>query len=293
MLNRDHQALTVDPSKLLIGIASIELNSVPMGSIKDTSLEVTSTVKERYAGYPAQRMESTLESVTGLVKVTAEEIGAAPVISLLQNLFNNLVTQQAVTYDVKMLAPMVNTSNLELTAKTQLLPELTINWQDDWANIGFTFECIGTNATSLIGRQVIGGVRQPSTTIDITKLSIGKPKVLVNGVTVGAIQSLQLKVSGQVKKTERGYPKCTNGLIYLDSRIDLDIVTEEKILLGSDVQVEIQQAVIDGGYLSFLFSHCNIAEDLSFKPQNDWSGYGQKIQPFKTDISQLITFTRN
>lgn len=290
MLDRAYQPLTLDPSKLIIGIGSLDINGVNMGALKDTSLEVTSVVKERYAGYPAQRMESTIESVQGIIKGTAEEIGAAPVISLLENMFNNLEIQVSTVYNIEICAPVVDGTNITLTAKTQLLPELSINWQDDWSNVGFKFECVSENSMSLVTRGTAARPMKPATTVDVTKLSIGKPKVLIGGISVGSIQSLQLNLTGQVKKVEKGYPRCTSFISYLDSRVDLSIVSEEKFLTGKDINVEVQQAIVDGTYLSFTFPHCLVTDDLSFTPGNDWVGYGQKIMPFRTDTSRIVEF---
>lgn len=293
MLNRANQALTLNPNNLLIGIANVHIGGEDMGSVTTASIEVSSTVKERYVGYPAQRHETEVEGVTAIATVEAEEIGGAAAISIVQNLFNNLETQGSTTMDIEMYAPYALGGNLKLSATTQILPELTLSWKDDWNSIKFKFEAIAQSAMQLLQRTTIAGpTKTVATTIDPRKLSIGKPKVLINDISVGALQAADVNLKGNVKKIETGYPKCTSKIIYLDSQFDIVLTTEETITSGVDSKVEIQQALVDGGYLSLTFEHCRILPDLGVDTKNDWLGFKQRILPFKVDGESLVTFER-
>jgi hypothetical protein len=286
MLNRGYQPTTVDPNKLLIGIAHTSVNSIDLGAITNTNIEITSTVKERYVGYPAQRHETTTESINAITTVTVEEIGSPTVQNLLRALFNCSTN----TYNLEMFAPQAGGGNLKLTALAQLLPELSLDWQDDWSGIQFKFEAVGINAQALLGRSIEAGPRQSATTLNTDYLAIGKPKVLINGQSVGAIQSAQITMQGQVKKVERGYPRCTASIIILDNKFEITLLAEEQITQGSDVEVTIQQALVNGNMLEIKFPHCKVLEDLGVNPKNDWVGIKQKILPFKVDSSQLVIF---
>lgn len=293
MLDRNYQPLTLDPTKLQIGLARTLIGGVDLGSIKDSSIEITSVIKEHYKGYPAQRHVSETEAVTAVATVTAEEIGGVPVTAILANLFSNLKAQTATTYQVEMFSGFAAGGNLRLVSSAQILPELSIDFGDDWSGIKFKFECVGNNAQSLLAKSIDNSGRQSATTINKLNLSIGKPRVTINGTSVGAIQGVQLTVQGTVKKLERGYPRCTSAIVYLDSKIELTLTTEENAqLVTSDCEVILQQALFDGGLIEFKFPHCAIAEDLSVAPKNDWLGYKHKILPFMTDTSELIVFER-
>lgn len=293
MLDRNYQPMTIDPTKLQIGLARTLIGGVDLGSIKDSGIEITSVIKEHYKGYPAQRHVSETESVTAIATVTAEEIGGVPVVAILTNLFNNLVTQTATTYQVEMISGFAAGGNLKLVSTAQILPELSLDFGDDWTGVKFKFECVGNNAQSLLTKSIDNSGRQAATTINKLNLSIGKPNVLIAGADIGAIQSAQITVQGTVKKVEKGYPRCTAAILYLESKLELTLVTEENsVITTPDCEVVLKQALFDGGYLEFKFPHCAITQDLSVAPKNDWLGYKHKILPFKTDTSELIVFER-
>lgn len=295
MLNRAHQAMTIDPTKLLIGIARVELSEIDLGAVTNAGITITTTLKERYAGYPAQRMESIPDTVTATAELSVEEVGGVPVVSMLENLFANIVDQTAITYPAVMYAPFAGGGNLKLSADCQILPELTIDFKDDWANLTFKFECVGSNAQTLVRKSNDGGARKPATTVNTTSLSIGKPRVEIDGTSVGAVQSVQISLQGTYKKVESGFPKCTKRIIYLDSQFTIAIVTEEAQLpVSTDAKVVIKQALVNGSHLYFEFKHCNILNDVSISTQNDWTGYASKALPFKgpLDTDVLIKFER-
>lgn len=293
MLQRDYQAATIDPTKLQIGLARVEVGNIDIGAIKDSSVEVTTVVKYRYEGYPAQCMKSETESVTAIATVTAEEIGSYPVVSILQNLFSNLQLQNSTVYSIDMYAALAGVDNLRLAVTAQIFPELSIDWQDDWSNVKFKFECIAANAQSLINKSIVNGARQSATTVDAGSLSVGKPKVLYNGNSAGAVQTVNLSLTGTTKKQTLGYPQCTARLIYVDSKFELSVSSEEgELPVSDDCNITLQQALVDGGYLEFEFPHCRVLEDLTIAPNNDWLGYGRKVLPFKSGSDNVINFTR-
>lgn len=293
MLQRDYQAATIDPTKLQIGIARVEVGTVDIGAIKDSSIEITTIVKERYEGYPAQRMKSETESVSAIATVTAEEIGSYPVVSILQNLFSNLQMQNSTTYSIAMFAGLAGVDNLRLAVTAQILPELSIDWQDDWSNVRFKFECIAANAQALLAKSLVNGNRQSATTVSTGNLSIGKPKVIYNNNSIGSIQSASLTLSGNTKKQTLGYPQCTAKVIYLDSNITISIVSEEgELPVSDDCKITLQQALVDGGYLEFEFPHCKVLDDLAVAPNNDWLGYKRKVLPFKSGTDNIVNFNR-
>jgi hypothetical protein len=272
-----YQPRTIDPKNLLIGISAIEINGIDLGAITTASIEITTTIKERYVGYPAQRMESVTDSVVAIASITAEEIGSSIIISMLNNIQD--------VYTVNMYAPFaVDDKSLTLGASVKMLPELNINWQDDWCSIGFKFECIGDNAQTIVTRNITP-IKRPAVTNNKFNLAIGKPKVLVNDISIGAIQGASIALSGTVKKLEKGYPRCTANIIHLESKFDIAITAEEQILSGADCNIKIQQQLVDGNALQFEFPHCSIPEDLGIAPSNNWLGYKQKIMPFGTEYT--------
>ena len=284
MLNRAAQALTIDPNNLVIGIASIEVGGIGLGSLTDANLDVTTIVKERYVGYPAQRHETVVESMSAKVAFTAEEIGGTAVISLLDNLFNNLETSSSLKYLFTMYAPFATGDNLRLDAVAMLLPELSLDWQDDWSKIAFKFECVSNNAQSLFTKARVSGDRMPATTKNTNNLSIGKPKLTVNGIAVGALQSLNIALTGEVKQVQRSLPKCTSDLTYVSSNMNINVTLEEGTLQADEAaSVLVEQALIDGRILCLEFPVCNITSDISLVSNNDWLGYKQKIMPYRLD----------
>ena len=295
MLDRQYQAMTIDPNRLLIGIASVQINGEDLGAIKESGIEITSETKDRYIGYPAQRHQTETVGVTAIATVTAEEIGGAPLVSLLTNLFDNIANQNAITYDMAMFAPYAGGGNLRLSSTTQMLPEISLDFQDEWCNLTFKFECIGATPTALMTRSTVDGARLPATTINTMNLSIGKPKMYITGSSIGSVQSVQVALIGQIKKVEKGYPKCTEKIIYLESKFEINVTAEEQILaISNDFEVVIEQAIVDGGALRLTFPHCKVQQDLSVKPVNDWLGIRQKIIPFKVedDNRNIVLFER-
>jgi hypothetical protein len=284
MLDRTYQPTTIDPNKLLIGIAKTVIDGVDLGAIANAGVVITSTVKERYVGYPAQRHETVTESITAIASLTAEEIGSPIIIVLLKNLFANITKE----YAVEMLAPQAGGGNLKLTAQAIMLPEVSLDWQDNWSNIQFKFEAVGVSAQTLLGRSLDTDPRSPATTLNTGYLSIGKPKVSINGQSVGSIQSVSLAMQGTTKKAESGYPRCTKGITILESKFEINLVAEEQIIQGNDVDVLLEQALVNGTVLRIHFPHCKVLEDLSLTTLNDWIGMQQKILPFKVDGNLLV-----
>lgn len=303
MLKREYQPITIDPNRLLIGISSVSVNGDDLGALSESSIEVISTTKDRYVGYPANRHETIAESVAARVTLTAEEIGSVPVLLLLSNLFGDLIEQGTLPYEIVMLAPFAGGDNLQLTTHAKLIPEITLNWNDDWSRITFKFECLGTNVQTLLVKSIKVGARQPATTSNLNatdpidrskfKFGVGKPLVEIAGASVGAIQSVVLNIQGTTKKVEVGYPKVTSDIIYLESKFDISLVTEENALTPmSDCTVSLTQAIVDGGFVRLEFEHCTILEDMTLNAQNDWSGRGYKIAPFQLDKESIIKLTR-
>jgi hypothetical protein len=293
MLNRAYQPITIDPNKLLIGVSSVAIDSEDIGAISNASLEVTSITKDRYIGYPANRHETITESMSAQVIVVAEEIGSIAVLNILNNLFMDLNEQLSPAYNISMYVPFAGGSNYKLNVKAKLIPELNINWVDDWNSLAFKFECLGTNAQTLVTKSEVIGARLPATTKNTQNLSIGKPRVEINDISVGSIQGLVMNIQGVVKKVELGYPRCVSDILYLSSGIDLQLMLEEGELTSSICRVKIIQAIIDGGAISFEFPQCTVLEDVSLKTQNDWIGKVYKILPYKTDTSPIVVFTRS
>lgn len=280
-----YQPHTIDPRNLLIGISSIELNGMDLGALANAGLEVTTVIKDRYVGYPTQRMESITEAVSGIVSFVAEEIGSNSILILLQGIFNSTNP----VYDIAMYAPFaIDNSNLKLVAKAQVLPTMTINWQDEWCSLTFKFECVGTNINTLITRSIEVGIKRAATTIDKNNLSVGLPKILIDGLSVGSLQSVSLNLEGTVKRQERGYPRCTESIIYTSTPYSIDIVAEEHIITGVDCNVKMQQQLVNGTAIQIEFPHCKIPEDLGVNTTTNWLGYKQKILPFG-DISPIIS----
>ena len=279
----NYQPHTIDPTRLLIGVSSVELDGSDLGAIINANLEIATVTKERYKGYPTQRMETITESISANMSVTVEEIGSVNVLLLLDSLFNTTNS----TYSLSMYAPFaVDNTSLKLEANAQLLPELSINWSDEWCNLIFKFECIGTNIINLITRSV-SNTRRPATTIDKNNLSIGKPKVLINDQSIGSIQSVVITIQGKVKKQERGYPRCVENIIYTELIYDISIQAEEQVVYGDDCNVKLQQRLVDGRAIQIQFPHCKIPEDLGINTTNEWLSYKQKILPFG-DVKPIL-----
>lgn len=293
MLNRDYQPTTIDPNRLLIGISSVVINNTDIGAMSNANIEVISITKDRYIGYPANRHETITEAVNAQVAITAEEIGSSVVLNILNNLFLDLDEQLSLPYAIDMYVPFAGGNNYKLGVKAKLIPELSINWTDDWNSITFKFECLSESSQTLVTKSIATGVRLPATTQNSQNLSIGKPLVEVNGVSVGAIQGIAFNVQGSTKKVEKGYPRCVSDLLYLSSNIDLQLILEEgELVITNSCNVKITQAIMDGGAIGFEFPQCNVLEDLSLKTHNDWIGKVYKIIPYKTDTSPIVVFTR-
>lgn len=294
MLNKAYQPTTIDPNRLLIGIASVEIDGVDLGSMTQASVEVTSTTKERYQGYPANRMETIVEAVTAITSISAEEIGSAVVLTLLSNLFRDLNVELAQQYAISMLAPFAGGGNLKLAANVKMLPELSISWRDSWNTLSFKFECIGTNVQTLIAKTIDNGVRKPAVTTDVKNLSIGLPQIQVEGVSIGAIQGADLSLQGTAKKIGTSYPKVTKDVIYETSKFELTILAEETALPAlADCRVTLIQAILDNKFIAIEFPHCSILEDLTYSAQNDWSGRKYVVKPFKLNKdTEIVILTR-
>lgn len=289
MLNRDYQPTTIDPNRLLIGIASVAVDGIDLGALTNASIEVTTETKERYVGYPANRTDIITDSITAIASLTAEEIGSAAVLNLLANLIRDLDSPVVTQYAVDMLAPFAGGGNLKMSADVKLIPELQVNFQDNWNSLTFKFECLGSNIQTLLRKSMEAGDRKPATTQNSTTLSVGKPRLEISGVTVGALQQASLVIQGSSKKVLAGYPKCTKDIIYVDSKVELRVALEETELTPiTDCSVKLIQAIVDGGFISLEFAHCAILEDMSFMSQNDWTGRGYKIMPFKPGPTDVL-----
>ena len=294
MLDRAYQPTTIDPNRLLIGVASVDIDGADLGAMTNASVEVTSVTKERYAGYPANRMETIVEAVSAVVSVTAEEIGSPTVLALLANLFRDLNSEIAQQYVVTMFAPFAGDGNLQLAANAKMMPELSIGWHDDWNSLSFRFECLGTNVQTLLNKSMINGPRKPATITDPKYLGIGIPQIQVGGASIGALQGIDLKLTGSTRKVETGYPKVVKDIIYENSKFELGIAAEETALPAlPDVSVKLIQALVDDKYLAIEFPHCAILEDLTHSAQNDWTGRRYTVKPFKLDKdTDIVILTR-
>lgn len=284
MLKSSHQPRTLDPSSLVIGIARTTVDSADLGALQNASIEVVTTVKERYTGYPAQRHSAVTESATATVSIVAEEIGG-PVYDLLKKLVKDLEPNgTATTYPIVMEAPFAGGDNLQLSSTGILLPELSINWLDEWATVAFKFECVGDTIEQLMRKSRAGGQRITATTKNTDNLSIGKPRIEIGGISVGSIQQGQLTLQGEIKKVIKGYPACTANILYLNSKYELTVSTEEAVIpLSDDCEVTLIQALVDGQCLKFKFKHCRVVEDIAIDTKNDWLGYRRKILPWQKE----------
>lgn len=290
MLDRTYQPMTINPENLKIGIAKVTMQGIDIGAITDATFEMVTQLKERYIGYPAQRNEIYTESVMANVGFTCEEVGSVRVFSIIENLINNLEAQTSINYNIGLEAPFVTGDVYKLNVTGALLPNLTLDWKNDWCSLALKFECVANNAGGLVSKFILPSVGVGEQTRDVRDLTIGLPKVSINGSSVGAVQQILLAISGNVKKIETGMPRCCNKVIYLDSKVELTIVTEElELAPDDDVLVTFEQALLNGKVFRIIFPHCKVASDVSLATKNDWVGYKHKLLPFKTEYIALMT----
>ena len=288
VLDRAYQPTTINPDKLKIGIAKVTMQGIDMGAITNATFEMVTQLKERYIGYPAQRNEIYTESVMANVGFTCEEVGSVRAFSIIENLINNLEIQTSIDYQLGLEAPFVTGDVYKLGVTGALLPNLTLDWKNDWCSLALKFECIANNAEGLVSKSIVQGVGEK--TRDVRDLTIGLPKLYIAGSSVGAVQQVTMTISGNVKKIETGMPRCCNKVIYLDSKVELQVVVEEQELVPrNNVKVIFEQALLNGKTLRIVFPTCKVTQDVSLVTGNDWVGHKHRLLPFKTETSALMT----
>ena len=288
VLDRAYQPTTINPDKLKIGIAKVTMQDIDMGAITNATFEMVTQLKERYIGYPAQRNEVYTESVMANVGFTCEEVGSVRAFSIIENLINNLEAQTSINYSLGLEAPFVTGDVYKLGVTGALLPNLTLDWKNDWCNLALKFECVANNAEGLVSKSTLPGVGEQ--TRDVRDLTIGLPKLLINNSSVGAVQQVSLNISGSVKKIETGMPRCCNKVIYLDSKVELIVVVEELELVPTDsATVVFEQTLLNGKVLRITFPTCKIANDMGLVTGNDWVGYKHRLLPFKSTTGSLMS----
>lgn len=289
MLDRAYQPMTTNPNNLKIGIAKVTVQGIDMGAITNATFEMVTQLKERYIGYPAQRNEIYTESVMANVGFTCEEVGSVRAFSIVENLINNLEAQTSINYQLGLEAPFVTGDVYKLSVTGALLPNLVLDWKNEWCSLALKFECIANNAEGLVSKSISQGSGEK--TRDVRDLTIGLPKISIANSSVGAVQQVTMTISGNVKKIETGMPRCCNKIIYLDSKVELIVIVEEQELMpAADVSVTFEQALLNGKVFRITFPRCKVTQDVSLVTKNDWVGYKHRLLPFKTKGSSIMTW---
>ena len=297
MLNRGLQPLLLNVGHLALGCCGVVVDGTLAGSFNNIGLSINSTKYDVKAGYPSCVVDTTLLSLSAIAEVELEELGGL-VRQLISDIVNSLGTLSVPikAIDLEIFRP--RGSNILASLSGHLHQSFRLNFLDEFSSIPFTFEAIG-QAESIVTFQELNQVTYSAKpwTKDIGNISIGKPKISINGQSIGAIQGAELTLTTEYKRIETGYPATLKQLIPVVHYVDCVVASEEfqdsslaeLLFISDNLELAYEVPLIGDASFGLKIPSCKqIPGNLSLK-QNDFSAIEKRFCAVSDNVQPLLT----
>ena len=227
MLDRGLQPILLDVGHLALGCCGVVIDSVLAGSFNNISLQIDSSKYDVKTGFPSRVRAVQLMTMQAKAEIELEELGGL-VRELITEIVNSLGTLTVPVKDVDLEIFRPRGPNILAGLRGYLHQSFSLNFTDEFSNIPFTFEAFGA-AEDLVTFNELSQTTFSARpwTKEVGNISIGKPKITINGVSIGAIQGAELTLTTEYKRVETGYPATLKHLIPTAHYVDCVVASEE------------------------------------------------------------------
>ena len=253
------QPILTSIGKLALSCIEAKIDGSSIGWFSSAEFNIDGDIRGIKTGYPLRTTEMTLDAVNATAVISAQELGG-PVKSILTGIIDSLNTGVVPTHNISLevFRPVAENIVMSMTGAA-LLQEFNLNFSNDFNEIELSFEQLvpaGTDLASHVAFTTLGEVTYGATTplLDKGNISVGLPRVDVNGTTLGAVQSVRLKLSTSYRRVETGYPRALMELTPLDHDVEIEIACEEffeaslneSFAIGTVTPITFSAALFDG-----------------------------------------------
>jgi hypothetical protein len=300
--DRAAQPITQDTGKLAISCHRVLVNGSSVGAFNSAQFDLDGETRDISAGYPLRPIQQVLDSQSAMARVSLEELGGAAK-GLLASIISSLNTSIVPTRSLELwvFRPVAEDIIITMT-NAAMLQEFDLSFGNDFNALGLSFEQLvpaGNSLSDVLAFSTDGVVTNASGSpmLDTGDLAIGLPLVTVGGVSVGAIQAANLKLSTTYKRYESGYPKNLFKLTPLSHSVVLEIEAEEissgllaedlPISLGAPASVQLSVALFDGTSITITLPQAVLSPSGGPNiSQDDWA---TKSKRFTATGTTLLT----
>lgn len=284
------QPILTNVGNLALSCVRVDVDAASVGWFSEANFAVEGEVRGIKTGYPLRVTEMALQSMGARASVNFQELGG-PFKSILSGIISSLNTGIVPTHDLLLEVFRPRAENITINMQgAAVLQQFDLNFGDDFNAVNLEFEQLvgqGQTLDGLVTFSTLGEITNASTTPLLSKdnVSIGKPLVKVDGVSLGAVQGVSLSLSTEYRRVLAGYPNTLMALTPLEHNVTLTVESEEfteasldeLLLLGATKSVSFSAALYDGTAIVITLPEARLTPDGINLPSDDFSTIKKKF----------------